>query len=429
MAQSEQLEQRLLEQIERIRIIDVHSHVPAAEPFARSLRDLLGYHYYTELAHSAGMSKEVIAPDRPDEEMIPELLRAMEAIDNTGQYRWLVELAQELFGFEHRRLTADNWQPLARAVRRAADQPDRAAAVMDASNIEKVFLTNSPDEDLDGIDTELFVPCLRADDLVFRMEQPPVREGLESVTNVALTDGDDLRRALAELVDRFRAHGAASVAISLPPGFGAEPVADSTLDTIVGRMLRGSLAPQDAAVLHSGVLFALTAQCAEHALPFQVMCGALREAYPHGVHQGRDLPVAGDTLRGLLPLLNAFPEVTFCLSVLSDSQIQELGAYGWILQNVVLSGHWWYLNVPEHIARDLTARLQSVPKAKLIGYYSDMYKLEFGLAKFGMYRRVLARVLAHEFVARGYGTEQEALQIARLLLRDNALRIFSLEDD
>ncbi len=428
MSHSKQLEQRLLEEIEGIRAIDVHSHVPAREPFARSLRDLLGYHYYTELAHSAGMSKETIAPDRPDDEMIPDLLRAMEAIDNTAQYRWLVELAQELFGFEHGRLTPHNWQPLARAVREAADEPDRASAILDASNIEKVFLTNSHDEDLEAIDTDLFVPCLRADDLVFRIEQPAVRHSLEAVTGVGLSDGDSLTRALGELVGRFREHGAASVAISLPPGFSAEPVADGALDTIFQRALRGEVAPQDAAMLHSGVLFALTAQCAEHALPFQVMCGALRGAYPHGVHQGRDLPVAGDTLRGLLPLLNAFPGVTFCLSVLSDSQVQELGSYGWILQNVVLSGHWWYLNVPEHVARDLTARLQSVPKTKLIGYYSDMYKLEFGLAKFGMYRRVLARVLAREFVSRGYGTERQAVEIARLLLRENALRIFRLED-
>jgi glucuronate isomerase len=55
-----------------------------------------------------------------------------------------------------------------------------------------------------------------------------------------------------------------------------------------------------------------------------------------------------------------------------------------------------------------------------------MYKLEFGLAKFNMYRRVLARVLARDFVQPGLGTEPQAVRIARAMLRDNAVRIFGL---
>jgi glucuronate isomerase len=114
------------------------------------------------------------------------------------------------------------------------------------------------------------------------------------------------------------------------------------------------------------------------------------------------------------------------VSVLSDSQAQELASYGWIVRNVVVSGHWWYANVPAYIARDLGARLQSVPKTKLIGYYSDMYKLEFGLAKFNMYRRILARALAADYVEAGLGSEGAAVEMAELLLRGNAMRIFGI---
>jgi glucuronate isomerase len=118
--------------------------------------------------------------------------------------------------------------------------------------------------------------------------------------------------------------------------------------------------------------------------------------------------------------------VTFCLSVLSEAQGQELASYGWIIRNVVVSGHWWYDTIPAYMEHALTARIQSVPKLKLIGYYSDMYKLEFGLPKFNMYRRVLARVLAEDYVEGGRGTEEDAVEIARLLLRDNARRIFGV---
>ena len=51
-----------------------------------------------------------------------------------------------------------------------------------------------------------------------------------------------------------------------------------------------------------------------------------------------------------------------------------------------------------YIAADLKARIQALPKVKLLGYYSDAYKLEFILPKFNMYRRILAETLAEECV-------------------------------
>ena len=55
-----------------------------------------------------------------------------------------------------------------------------------------------------------------------------------------------------------------------------------------------------------------------------------------------------------------------------------------------------------------------------------MYKLEFGLPKYNMYRRVLAKVLADDFVRSGATTRAGALELARLLLRENARRIFQV---
>jgi glucuronate isomerase len=427
MRTSKDLEQRLLAEIMKIPAIDVHSHVPAGKPFAKSLKDLLGYHYFTELAHSAGMDRHLIAPDRPEAEMMPALVAAIQAFDNTVQYSWMIELAQELFGFRHDRLTPENWQELADAVAAKARAPGREREILRASSIEKVFLTNHFDEDLGAIDREIFVPCLRADTLVFELPSEKVRSALSRVTGTEIGGAAGLKAAFERLLSRFREQGAPSVAISLPPRFKMFHVEHADLNRAITKAARGqALTDAERATLESGVLFTLMELCREFRLPVQIMCGAVRGAYGHGVPQGTDLPEAGDTLRNLLPLFNSFEEVTFCVSALSDSQAQELASYGWIVHNVVVSGHWWYDTIPAYIARDLAARLQSVPKNKLIGYFSDMYKLEFGLPKFNMYRRVLARVLAQDYVADGRGNEEDALDVARLLLRENAKRIFGV---
>jgi glucuronate isomerase len=206
-----------------------------------------------------------------------------------------------------------------------------------------------------------------------------------------------VRQALRRLFEHFSRKGARACAVSLPPDFTPAP---------------------------GGVFWTLAEHCREFGLPFDLMVGVNRRVYRGGVPGGQDLFDQRTSLVQLAELFNAFPEVTFCVSVLSQAQNQELAAYSWIFPNVVTSGHWWYSNVPAYIELDARARLQAVPKTKQIGYYSDMYKLEFGLPKYNMYRRILARLLADDFVRPGVTDEAGAVALARLLLRDNARRIF-----
>jgi glucuronate isomerase len=142
------------------------------------------------------------------------------------------------------------------------------------------------------------------------------------------------------------------------------------------------------------------------------------------VFQGQDLFDSRVSLIQYRELFNAFPQVTFPISVLASVTNQELVAYSWIFPNVVTNGHWWYSNTPTYIEWDAAARLEAIPQTKQIGYYSDMYKLEFALPKFTMYKRVLAKVLAERFVLARRWTEERALGLARRVLRENVERIF-----
>ena len=130
------------------------------------------------------------------------------------------------------------------------------------------------------------------------------------------------------------------------------------------------------------------------SLPFDLMIGVNRRVYEAGVYQGQDLFDQRMSLIQYRKLFNAFPQVTFPISVLAQTSNQELVSYSWIFPNVVTNGHWWYSNIPAYIELDCRSRLQAVPQTKQIGYYSDMYKLEFALPKFAMYRRILADALA-----------------------------------
>src|SRR5438876_12022110 len=79
-------------------IVDAHSHVDPFAPTARSLDDLLGYHYYTELAHSAGMSRDPLRPDVAPRERCRAIVAHIDRYDNTAQYTWMLEIARTFLG-------------------------------------------------------------------------------------------------------------------------------------------------------------------------------------------------------------------------------------------------------------------------------------------------------------------------------------------
>jgi len=360
---------------------------------------------------------------------------------------WLVELCREFFGFQDDRITPRNWEALYDAAAKKMAEPDWEDQCLRQSKLEAVFLTNDFDDPLTGFDTTRYIPCLRTDDLVFKLDQPAVRARLAKATGIEVGDRATLEQAIRKLFEHFVAKGARACAISLPPWF--EPVDFREDSEDVDSELRFVL--QDEPLPHLGdfadelddeskaqlyemsrdnvvspfIFYTLAECCAEFGLPFDLMIGVNRQVYPAGVFQGQDLFDKRVSLIQYAPIFNAFPNVTFPISVLGSTSNQELVSYAWIFPNVVTNAHWWYSNIPTFIETDTRARLEAVPRNKQIGYYSDMYKLEFALPKFRMYRRVLAKVLASDFVlARGW-SEDQALDFGKQVLRGNVERIFA----
>ena len=422
------LQATIYEAIAGIRLVDPHTHINPHAPASTTLADLLGYHYYTELAHSAGMPKSDIE-DRSlsPRELVGRLVSRLGPIENTVQYGWLIEICRMFFGFEGDRIDSSNWESLYDASERQMNAADWPQMVLDQSNVEAVFLTNDFDDSLEGFDTDTYIPCLRTDDLVFHLGKPETQQRLAACSGIEL-DGSlsNLRAALENRFEHFVAAGARACAISLPPHFEPTPVGDGraevALDQVLGRGLQADEGHR--AALSRRVFWTIAELCDEYGLPFDLMIGVNRGVYPGGVYQGQDLYDSRVSLTQYRELFNAFPNVKFPISVLASVTNQELVSHAWIFPNVITNGHWWYSNTPSFIARDATARLEAIPQTKQIGYYSDAYKLEFVWPKFDMYRMVLARILADHFVVDAGWSEYRAIELGRRVLRDNIDEIF-----
>ncbi len=419
---SDLLRTRLYDALADLVLIDPHTHINALKPASDTLADILGYHYYTELAHSAGMPKDHIEQEGLDpKEKVGRLVEHLGALENTIQSSWLIEMSRAFFDFRMEAVTADNWEALYDRAATLMQQPDWAERVLEQSKLEAVFLTNDFDDALAGFDTKKYIPCLRTDDLVFHLAQPSVRQRLDKIAGTAVRDAATLRSAIGTLFEYFTQRNARACAISLPPDFSPTDVSDAQASAAVDDVFRHGLSSsqQRRQELGGFVFWTLAEFCAEYRLPFDLMIGVNRGVYADGVHQGRDLYDSRVSLIQYQGLFNAFPQVRFPISVLASVTNQELVSYSWIFPNVLCNGHWWYSNTPTYIEHDAAARLEAVPRTKQIGYYSDMYKLEFALPKFAMYKRILAKVLAERFVVDRGWTEERAVALGAQVLRGN----------
>jgi glucuronate isomerase len=359
-------------------------------------------------------------------EKVGRLVEHLGPLQSTIQYSWLMELSRVLFDFDAAALTVDNWETLFDRSAALMAKPGWADEVLRKSHLEAVFLTNDFDDPLEGFDTRTYIPCLRTDDLVFHLATERVRQRLESAARCALTDRGKLHTAIGQRFEHFVAHGARACAISLPPDFVPRRIGTAAAERAVEQLLQqGDQA--DATTRETvacDVFWMLAEFCAELQLPFDLMIGVNRSVYQQGVYQGQDLFDSRVSLIQYQQLFNAFPQVVFPVSVLASVTNQELVSYAWIFPNVVTHGHWWYSNIPSFIERDLAARLEGVPQTKQIGYYSDMYKLEFAQPKFAMYKRVLAKVLAERLMIDRGWSETDAVTLGHQILRGNVERVF-----
>ena len=421
----------LFGELDSIVLIDSHSHINPYSPASENLGDLLGYHYYTELAHSSGMPRtEIEEAGISPKTKVERLFGHLPHIDNTIQWSWFLELAQELFGFQGDSVDSSNWESLYELAGQKMAQPDWETQVLQKSNVEKVFLTNDFDDTLQGFDTDRYVPCLRTDDLVFHLANPTVRQRVLQSTGLDPVDPQNARDGLAKLFSHFCANQARACAISLPPWFA--PVSHhqnggavaAAFDEIVSKNLAAS---ESSKRIVAEWVFWQIAELADHnQLPFDLMIGVNRKVYPTGVFQGQDLYDSRVSLIQYADLFNAFPSLRFPISVLASVTNQELVDYAWIFPNVITHGHWWYSNTPNYIRHDLRGRIEAIPRNKQIGYYSDAYKLEFILPKFRMFKRILAETLATEYCENRGWTEAKALELGRQILRGNVESIFNI---
>ena len=289
---SQQLADRLFHELEAIPLIDPHTHINPHAPASKTLADIMGYHYYTELAHSAGMPRaQIEGPGLGPKEKVRRLVEWLGPLDNTIQVSWLMEMCGAFFDFHEDRITPDNWEALYDAAAPKMAAPDWESQVLDKSRLEQVFLTNDFDDPLTGFDTPATFPACGPTTWSSTWPSRPSASGWPRRPESKPGRRAQLGEAIGKLFEHFTKRGARRLRDFAAARFRADArSSDHAVDPILKKhRSEARTAADEQETLSRFVFWTLAEQCAERRLPFDLMIGVNRGVYEDGVYQGQDL--------------------------------------------------------------------------------------------------------------------------------------------
>ena len=249
----------------------------------------------------------------------------------------------------------------------------------EVAGLSKVFMTNSPFDDLErpvwerGFKRDSrFEAGLRIDPLLLSWPTTARRLnewGYEAQEKPNGKTFDEVRRFLADWTKRIEAK---YVMISLGPDF-AFP------DSSVGTQL---------------IERALLPHCREHGMPFALMPGVRRAVNPR-------LRLAGDgvglaNLTALQNLCAGYPENKFMATILARENQHEACVLARKFRNLHIFGCWWFTNIP-HLVEEITRMRVELVGLSVTPQHSDARVLDQVAYKWRHFREVLTRVLQDEY--------------------------------
>lgn len=192
-----------------------------------------------------------------------------------------------------------------------------------------------------------------------------------------------------------------------------DDVPQSDADPLYARFLKGEKLPANEQKAVEDFLIRYCVQkSGEHGLPVKIHAG---------------IPINNGRIALFLPVITANPQVKFDVFHIGWPYAEELTQIVKFQPNVWADFCWAWMMNPVSARRYLSEMLECVPCSKIHGFGGDVNYVEETYGHAMIAKREITRVLA-EKVEEGRFTEDYVLELARLILRDNAMEHFKVAE-
>lgn len=435
---SSELLDRLTRTIEAIPLVDTHEHL--IDEARRAGQDvdlfsLIGDYPAADLV-SAGMPTQVLMgladPIRPLDARWREFSPFWDRIRWTGYGRALLLAVRDLYGTDT--LDESTYGELSERITAANAVGWYEHVLKKCANIE--VAANQPIPEFDPtpiaqLDQRYFVPVISLDDFVTPWNHTSL-QSLEKRSGLAIHSLADLQAAIGQELDRGKSAGVVAIKILLAyrRSLRFENVTTAEAEHVFNRLGRyptswlpdlrepAPVSWEEARPLQDYLVHYLVRRCGELGLPIQVHTGL---QYGNGNELANSNPVS------LTNLFQEYPEARFDIFHAGYPFQGVTAALGKMFPNVYVDLCWVHLISPWVGRQILHEWIETVPANKIFAFGGDATMVEWAYAHSRIARANVARVLTEKVEAGDMG-EEEALYLARMILRTNAREFLGLAE-
>ncbi len=412
---------RIRAAVNAVRIIDTHEHLVTEEQRIAMANDLdftyLFQHYAKEdlisASNEAGIIQIAFGHSFPLQDRWQLFAPYYDAMRTTGYGRVPLIAARDLYGISD--INENTIQALSDSVRAASVAGLYRRVLKERAGIDLSIL----DAGHQKFDPEFYRHVERFDNFINISSAARIRElcagyGLESHSL------DDFVLALGRAFDQGVDFGMVGVksALAYQRILKYDNIAKDRARQLYERMIRGeAMTLTEVKALQDYMMHRVLDLADEHDLPVQIHTG---------LQAGNGNVITNSNPTHLANLFMEYPNVDFCLFHGGYPYGGELAALAKNFPNVYIDMCWTHIISPSYSQRYLHEWLETVPSNKILAFGGDYSVVECIYGHAIIARENIARVLI-EKVASGYMTEGEAVDIARRILRENALEVFHLQ--
>ncbi|MBS3734830.1 MAG: hypothetical protein KGY99_07870 [Phycisphaerae bacterium] len=419
----------LFEQLNRIPIIDVHSHLACGRMSAESLDDVIFYHMLRYPLRSAGMAHGDLWPGK-DADGLPREALAQHwfRIAQTGFGRILRTILRDLYDFDEP-LTPQSLPRLEQRFEACVAQDNWPQQVLGKANIVRICSSEHGKSQRTGPASDIMRFTVEAMPSSGQHEHKGWQGRIHGLANDLGHEAKTAADVFAAVKAYYDAHTWPDLPVlvawvSSQADF--TPTDEATLDRLVARAGGGEPLTLGETRLLEGVF--VRAMCeAVHAYVdiFQICYGVqfLHDGAARAIQRGSDT-----FAQTFGYLLGEYPDLHF--NMLNGYEPDEPIWCGLCqgYSNVSLTSQWWTMFYPTPMHTSWSRRLDMVPLNRLCGFLSDGWSIDYAYGRAWMTRRVLANVLA-ERINGGLMTADEAIDTARTILFETPRELFLPNDE
>jgi len=430
---SDSLYDRILAEIEEIKVIDTHEHLAHPDLWLNRKLDFswLFFHYTSSDAVSAGLPPENVPKIQGQELSEHDKWRLLEPywpkIRNTAYSKCLLESIQEVYEIED--LNRDTYKTLGEAMREK-QTPTFFRDTLRAAGIECSmwqWINHEEHSDIgfrEEYDREMYVQDVH-DPFMFADPDAWRKRG-HKLNN--LSDYEELIDAeitrLAPVISAYKIGHAYERTLSFDEV--ARDDASSLFEKLLasGKDMRTAhpteqfkWTPEGKALMDYICHFAM-ACCEKNDLPVKVHTG---------IQEGNGNYISHSDPTLLTNLFLKFPKTRFDLYHIGYPFQHKMTVLAKNFQNVRVDFCWAWIIAPTPARAALHEYLEAIPYTEIHGFGGDYIMVEPVVGHLRAAQRNIAKVLT-EKVEEKWFTEDEAVTVANALFRDNALEFFRIEE-